>query len=315
MKGGLLALLFFVSALPASAANLPLLDPNFSIVPKCPDGLPLGPGGVLQLIQNVMNAGISIGVIAFVLVITYAGFLFILTPTNPESRSKAKTVLGNATIGFIIVLAAWLIVDFIMKILYSGGGQFGPWNKILTFTDTNKCIQVVESKKIDGLPTAIDAAVNGVGISGGSYGGSGSTGGLSVGRCAIQSSGPCSVTNLTSYFGDAATTFSKICSHESSGCAVKTSTTDKTAEGQPVSFGCLQVNISAHPIGGYNCPAAFTSPLRLASQRQNVHIKNQSLYEQCKAAALNNSTNLQYSADLYRREQLQPWVADKVCYQ
>jgi hypothetical protein len=153
----------------------------------------------------------------------------------------------------------------------------------------------------------------------GSGGGSGgaSSSGFSVGKCAIQSSGPCSVNNLTPYFGDrdVATLFSKICSHESSGCAVKVSTTDKTAEGQPVSFGCFQINITAHSIGGYNCPAAFTNPLTSASQRQNVHIKDARLYEQCKAAALNDSINLRYAATLRSQYGLQPWIADRVCYQ
>lgn len=139
----LVALLLFVPALASAQSNLPLFDPEWQLVPEaheldadCPVGAPLGFGGALQLVQNVMNAMISFGVVIFVLIIAFAGMLWILTPTNPENHSQAKKVLTNAVIGLLIILSGWLIVDFVMKILYdSNGGNFGPWNEILTGGD------------------------------------------------------------------------------------------------------------------------------------------------------------------------------------
>ena len=121
-----------------------------------------------------MNVMISLALIALTLFLVWAGFLFILSATNPESRSKAKGMLLNAFIGLFIVLSAWLIVDFIMKKLYGDGtAAFGPWNKILVL-DGSQCIEKQDPTKITGLPGVIGVAVNGVG--GSSSGGGGATG-------------------------------------------------------------------------------------------------------------------------------------------
>lgn len=147
-------LLFVVLVIPFAASaqsNLPLFDPEWQLVPEaseldsdCDFGAPLGFGGVLQLIQNVMNAAISFGVVISVLVIAFAGILWILTPTNPENHSQAKKVLTNAVIGLLIILSAWLVVDFVMKLLYNpNANNFGPWNEILTGGDI--CITAASS--------------------------------------------------------------------------------------------------------------------------------------------------------------------------
>ncbi len=161
MRAGLItflfALAFFVSAsTPAMAANLPLLDPNFSIVPPECSECPCNYYGMLQVVQNVINAGVSLGVIAFVLVMVYAGASFMLNPTNPETRTKARSMLLNVVVGMVIVLAAWLVVDFIMKMIYNPdtafeGGSFGPWNEILASQDNRWCIEETSFKPIDGI--------------------------------------------------------------------------------------------------------------------------------------------------------------------
>ena len=47
------------------------------------------------------------------LAISYAGWLY-LTSGGGEQTSKAKKILGNVVIGYIIALAAWLIVKVIV---------------------------------------------------------------------------------------------------------------------------------------------------------------------------------------------------------
>ena len=110
-----------------------------------------------------MNAAISFGVVIFVLIIAFAGILWILTPTNPENHSQAKKILTNAVIGFLILLSSWLIVDFVMKLLYNEATEFGPWNAILT--GGNYCVEKNENAKpiSDGSITRVP------GTSGGSY--------------------------------------------------------------------------------------------------------------------------------------------------
>lgn len=146
------ALFVLIAPEPAFAqSGLPLLDPNWHIVPdareldpSCPEGAPLGIGGVLVLLQNLMNAAVALSVIVMTLVIAYAGFLFLTSPFNSENRSKAKSTLWNTVIGVFIVLSAWLIVDFAMKVLYNpeatfAGKSLGPWNEILVGGDA--CIK------------------------------------------------------------------------------------------------------------------------------------------------------------------------------
>ena len=155
----------------AYASNLLLLNGSDSIVPTVCRSCPCGVAGAFQFVQNIMNVMISIGVIFMIFFIVWAGFLFITSVANPESRSKARSMLINAFIGMIIVLAGWLIVDYIMKALNGGNDTtFGPWNKILQVSDPNgSCIVPKPSQPIAGLPGAGGVAVGGgaVGAPGG----------------------------------------------------------------------------------------------------------------------------------------------------
>lgn len=108
------------------------------IVPEVCRTCACGFGGVLAIIQNLVNFIIAISILFATIIIAWAGALYILSPTNPESRSTANKMLINAAIGILIVLSAWLIVDFVMKTLY--GGQFGPWNSILVNGSGASCV-------------------------------------------------------------------------------------------------------------------------------------------------------------------------------
>lgn len=119
----------------AFAANATFFGPIFPEACHCDaasnNGVQSAPdfGCILQVIENLMNFAISIGTIIFVLVAAYAGFLFMFSSANPHNKELARGILGNAVIGLLIMLCAWLMVDFVMKTLYNG--RFGPWNSIL----------------------------------------------------------------------------------------------------------------------------------------------------------------------------------------
>lgn len=282
IQGGLLALLFLVSNAPVYAANLPLLDPSFSIVPSECTACPCGAGGALQFIQNIMNAMVSVGVIAVVIIIAYAGFLFILTPTNPESRSKAKSMLGNAVVGFIIVLAAWIGVDFIMKLLYDGGGQFGPWNKILTVTDSSKCIEPVELGKIAGLPGLVDIGVNGVALgTAGSAGPGGTSYGVGVAK--------------------------GLCADSNTSCSVSAMKSEGLNDAQAQAMSCIAVTESA---GGANKGASGTGALGLF-QITGTNWSNPSYHKApCSSSTsrLNDACNRQAAVLMLQKGGYQPWT-------
>lgn len=183
-----LSLLFLFVAVPAHAANLPILSPGIAIVPEaCQSLCPCGAGGLLQLIQNVMNAAVSIGVIALLFVLVYTGALFISAPTNPEAKSKARGMAANAMIGFLIVLSAWLMVDFLMKLIYNpdatfSGEKVGPWNDILQF-EGGTCIETKGITAIPGLPGVGSAIINDGVLGGGATGGSATLNRSGTGAC------------------------------------------------------------------------------------------------------------------------------------
>ncbi len=143
---------------PVEAASATFFGPI--VPPECNceqvDGIATAPsyGCVLAVVQNLINFGVTLGVIAATLALVYAGFTWMMSGGNPEARSKGRGMLLNVFIGLFILLTAWLLVDFIMKQLYSGDNgskDFGPWNSILASQGNDTCIVATTPKKIDGV--------------------------------------------------------------------------------------------------------------------------------------------------------------------
>ncbi|MDB5189191.1 MAG: hypothetical protein JWL82_148 [Parcubacteria group bacterium] len=149
--------LLWLAPLGAQAASASFFGPIVPAVCNCTSatGISTAPayGCVLVVLQNVINFGISLGVLAATLAIAYAGFIFMMNSGNPEARGKARGMLINVAIGLVILLSAWLVVDFIMKTLYSGDNgskDFGPWNSILASPKADMCILATKPTKIPG---------------------------------------------------------------------------------------------------------------------------------------------------------------------
>lgn len=123
----------------AQAQGIPTLGSGFHIIPDasdldptCNKGDPLSFGAMMHVVQNLLGVAIALGVLFFVIIMAWAGFLLITSAVNPEAKSTARKMLGNAAIGLLITLSAWLIVDFVMKTLYNpSDASWGPWNSIL----------------------------------------------------------------------------------------------------------------------------------------------------------------------------------------
>lgn len=144
---GLLALLLL-----APQATLAAESTFFGpIVPTECQSCPCGFAGVLEIMRHLMNFAVTLGVVVLTIMIAYAGLMYILSAANPESRSKANQMVTGAVIGIILVLCSWLIIDFVMRMLYSGpdgtGGKFGPWNSILA-QDADWCIVAMETQPL-----------------------------------------------------------------------------------------------------------------------------------------------------------------------
>lgn len=141
------------------------------------------------------------------------------------------------------------------------------------------------------------------------------------GSCAIKSDGACASSNM-GVFGAAADQASQICNAESAGGALQQG--DKIdsgpSAGSYVSFGLFQINITANDVNGLGCPhisdskpGAFDSVF--TGSHRNVVITNVSLYNQCKAAAMDAATNIATAHAIYvsKGDSWGPWSTHTKC--
>ena len=78
---------------------------------------------VMAFINNAINFLVVIlATPLFALIIVYAGWLYLSSGGSSENVTKAKTILKNSIIGYVVALAAWLIVKSILL----GLGFTGP---------------------------------------------------------------------------------------------------------------------------------------------------------------------------------------------
>ncbi len=71
------------------------------------------------LIANLVNVVLGVMGIIFVVLIVYAGILYMQAGSNPDNAKKAKSLIINAVIGLVIVVAAYAIANFIIQQLVS----------------------------------------------------------------------------------------------------------------------------------------------------------------------------------------------------
>ena len=83
---------------------------------------------VVAMINKVKDWIIMMTAVLAVLVLAYAGARMVVSQGNPSALSDAKQYLINVFIGVLLMLAAFTIVDSLMKVLV--GGDFGPWNAL-----------------------------------------------------------------------------------------------------------------------------------------------------------------------------------------
>ncbi len=67
----------------------------------------------------------------------WAGFLMVTSGGDQSAYTRAKGMFANVFVGLLIVLSGWLVVDTVLKVLLTNGGQVtfgpslvGPWNQI-----------------------------------------------------------------------------------------------------------------------------------------------------------------------------------------
>lgn len=123
--------LFVFFCIAGILASAPILVGARGLVPCGGQGEPACEScHVVSLANNVISWLVLIlGTIAAIVII-YAGVKLVTSAGNQGAMESAKSMITNIIIGYVIVLAGWLIVDYVMKVLLDEG-RFGVWNELI----------------------------------------------------------------------------------------------------------------------------------------------------------------------------------------
>jgi len=107
-----------------------------------------------QLGQNIINLAIYLAVFLSAILFAWAGWNYLTNFGDTGKVAKAHSVFANVAVGLIIILAAWLIIDTLMKtVLY---GRFGPWNEVCGATQASYSNTFGTSDIVDVYQNIID---------------------------------------------------------------------------------------------------------------------------------------------------------------
>jgi hypothetical protein len=235
--------------------------------------------GAVLVLNNLVKFVISFGFVVAVLTIAYAGFLLVINPAMPESRSTAKSLLINAAIGIALMLGAWLLVNTILVALTGGERNIGYFTGFLSGGDM--CIPITTA-----TGNTLGAGSGGGGLSG--------VGGCSVGQTCSETTKTCGPAQAKC--GDATCAENQVCSADGKSCETKACT-------PPSQQGT-----------GPNCPAAdpasmvtFSSSV-VSGDSEKATAATVQNFMAMRAAALHDGIDLKVT-DGYRSEaeQLSLW--------
>jgi hypothetical protein len=93
---------------------------------------------LVEMVNKGIVALFSVVGLIFAIIMMKAGFGLVTSGGNTAALNAAKSAFQNALIGLLIVMAAWLIVDLVMRTLVKGDGDlgaagftgWGPWSKV-----------------------------------------------------------------------------------------------------------------------------------------------------------------------------------------
>lgn len=140
----LFALLFIAGSLAVPHlvhAGIPFFGP---IIPQdaTQNMCPASWGMFMTVINNVISLLITIAIVFIApLMIAWSGFLMVVNQGNSGKITEAKGILTRTVTGIVIALAAWMIVDAIMAVLYkSPDGAWGTWSTLITSGGNGTCL-------------------------------------------------------------------------------------------------------------------------------------------------------------------------------
>jgi Type IV secretion system pilin len=101
---------------------------------------------LVEMVNAIIVWLFGIIFLIFATLMVVAGFGLVTSGGNQAALSAAKSKFTNAIIGLLIVMAAWLLVDTVMRQLVKGDGNlgetgagfkgFGPWSEVQCLQQT-----------------------------------------------------------------------------------------------------------------------------------------------------------------------------------
>lgn len=122
-------LVFVLVVLPTSVASAV----GFGGFVTC-DGATCGLCNLVEMIDLIIGWLFLVIFLIFAVIMFIAGWGLVTSGGNSSALNDAKTKFQNALIGLLIVMAAWLLIDTIMKGLMKGANGsidgWGPWSQV-----------------------------------------------------------------------------------------------------------------------------------------------------------------------------------------
>lgn len=128
----LLPITLGVLTLPFAARAQSFGDRVLSGVDNASEPTGLREAGNLETITgNIIEVFLSVVGVLLLLILIYAGFLWMTAGGNTDQVKKARTMVINAIVGLVIVFAAYAITEFVIRSLVNttsgaGGANAGP---------------------------------------------------------------------------------------------------------------------------------------------------------------------------------------------
>lgn len=143
-------------AVPAAAyaGGIPFFGP---IIPQGANEAvcPASWGMLITVINNIISLLLTLAILFLMpIMIAYAGFLMVVNPTSIGDVGKARKIITNTVIGIVVALAAWLIVDAVMAVLYNPEAAGGTWYELVTGKSDDMCLSQAGSLPSDSLNQA-----------------------------------------------------------------------------------------------------------------------------------------------------------------
>lgn len=77
-------------------------------------------GTIPTLLNNIINWGAGIAALVSILVILIAGIIWATSGGSEDGTKKARSMLLMGIVGLIIALAAWAVVNVVLKAFFQG---------------------------------------------------------------------------------------------------------------------------------------------------------------------------------------------------